>query len=102
MTMSNRLDQIETRLRAATPGEWSVYPVRYEFAITTAGGPVADAWTAHDAALIANAPADLAALLRVARAAARAIPQTDWVATDEEAWGELVAALDDLTKEAAQ
>ena len=71
----SRLDDIEARLKAATPGPWT--DDAEECVVFTAGGAeeIADIYSgersAENAALIANAPTDIEWLLKVARAAER-------------------------------
>lgn len=85
----NRLDEIESRLEAATPGPWEAYgtvvaamtgPGDCEGCSGVVGGPLHEPsclWSEiagageADAELIAHAPADLAALLAVVREVAR-------------------------------
>ena len=112
--MSKRLDEIEARIKAATPGPWKQ---RDKGAWTEDGGckiaavvgapqlirPLAPWGMACNAALIANAPSDLAILLRVARASAAYRRALDDRATTVEEFGraldELRAALDELESE---
>lgn len=81
----SRLDAIKARLEAATPGPWNKFGqtrhVYSELPEGTLGGFLAEAINANDANLIAHAPADLAALLRVAEAARLALNWTRHGAT---------------------
>jgi len=65
--MTNRIDEIGTRLEAATRGDWSVGPSQYinRLAIEPAIGEVYGSGVELEAnaALIANAPADIRYLL---------------------------------------
>lgn len=109
--MSARLDEIEARLRAATPGSWVSGQQRPAHSDTlliwdavfsdTPEGLIAYVNTGEaTAALIANAPSDLAALLRVARAAEAYCRALSEAGTTVEGFGraadEFRAALDDL------
>lgn len=103
----SRLDEIEARLKAATPGPWH---------FVRAGGITAGIeWiaqvfnrrdedfpnAANNAALIASAPADIAALLPVARIAEK-IAAADSLSQLLDWQDELDAALTALESEARQ
>lgn len=64
----SRLDEIAERLDAATPGPWRLNQMG-EPLIVAGGCPIARVHDDASVGLILSAPADLAALLAVARAA---------------------------------
>lgn len=80
--MSKRLDEIEARVAAATPGRWEPecdieahgsVPSSYSVVSDGTYERVGESISKEDAALIANAPADLRHLLAIARAAERLV-----------------------------
>lgn len=112
-----RLDAIAQRLAAATPGEWEVYDPNegsvhgalWSVANDAYHNPSSDeAFGAYvecggraDADLIAHAPADLAALLAVARAAQQVIGCDPRSLPDAIARNRLRDALADLDEDGA-
>jgi hypothetical protein len=79
--MSAKLDEIEARLKAATPGPWwttseTAITVQNAHALVASTHSAAIEFRAN-AQLIAHAPADLALLLRIARAATALMDVTE-------------------------
>lgn len=77
MSVLAKLEEIEARLKAATPGEWKSVdrPGWHDVAVYSSALDECDLWVAEDltranAALIAHSPADLALLARLVRSVA--------------------------------
>jgi hypothetical protein len=85
-----RLDEIDARLAAATPGPWQEFCESGDWWVEQSDGEYTGTgrivggsplgWAQADLDLAISAPADLAALLRVARAAHRIASNPDAVA----------------------
>lgn len=91
-----KLDAIEARLAAATPGPWTISHRNDNQIIRADGTLVADTWYENyesNAEFIAHAPDDMAALLAVVKAA-RAYWFSCFEPSAENALADAVKALD--------
>jgi hypothetical protein len=95
--MTDRLSEIEGRLRAATPGPWwtpSYIAPAEVFAGTGLADDtcVAEGMYKHDAEFIANAPTDIAALLGAVKEVRELANYLDTLAPGDQHYAKLIRA----------